>query len=253
MVKMAQKVIPMTVFLAGLIVAILVSTGVSAVVSTQWARGPQGPEGPRGEQGIQGLTGATGSTGAIGATGPAGEKGDKGDPGATGATGAQGPTGPAGAAGVTGATGAQGPAGATGATGATGPMGPTGNTTRIVIEGSFNITQDGDLIKNYTSPETSLFHWKRIAVPQITLSDMPSVQVYVKTYFQNGTGLANESATVPTSTVLWRDVGVTFGNIAEDAGLVLYDEGCVYVFYKVAYGSTVQYAMTGDYKIVVTK
>jgi hypothetical protein len=122
-----------------------------------------------------------------------------------------------------------------------------------VIEGSFNITQNGDLIKNHSGPDPILYHWKRIAVPQITLSDVPSVQVYVKTYFHNGTGLANESATVPTSTVLWRDVGVTFGNIAEDAGLVLYDEGCVYIFYKVIYDSSVQYAMTGDYKIVIVK
>ena len=123
-----------------------------------------------------------------------------------------------------------------------------------MIEGSFNITQDGDLIKNYSSaPDPILYHWKRIDGPQITLSNMPSVQVYVKTFFHNGTVLANESATVPTSTVLWRDVGVTFGNIAEDAGLVLYDEGRVYIFYKETYASTVQYAMTGDYKIVVVK
>ena len=82
---------------------------------------------------------------------------------------------------------------------------------------------------------------------------MPSVQVYVKTYFHDGETLANESATIPTSDVFWRDVGVTFGNIAEDAGLVLYNEGCVYLFYKVVYDSSVLYAMTGDYKIVVTK
>ena len=58
---------------------------------------------------------------------------------------------------------------------------------------------------------------------------------------------------MPTFTVLWRDVGVTFGNVAEDAGLVLYDEGYVYIFYKVIYASSVQYAMTGDYKIVIVK
>jgi hypothetical protein len=101
--------------------------------------------------------------------------------------------------------------------------------------------------------ETVMYHWKRIDAPQITLSDMPSVQFYVKTYFHNDTVTANESATVPTSTVFWRDVGVTFDSVAEDTGLVLYDEGCFYIFYKLVYGSNVQYAMTGDYKIVVVK
>jgi hypothetical protein len=212
-----------TMFIVGLIIAILVSAGVSAVVATYWAKGPKGD---------------TGATGATGATGP---QGPKGDTGATGATGPQGPKGDKGDTGATGATGLQGPAGA------------AGNATRYVIEGSFNITQDGDLIKNFSAPDQELYHWKRIAVPQITLSNMPSVQVYVKTYFHGNGGLANESATTPTSTVLWRDVGVTFGNVAEDAGLVLYDEGCIYVFYKTTYGSNVNYAMTGDYRIVVVK
>jgi hypothetical protein len=123
------------------------------------------------------------------------------------------------------------------------------------MESSFDITQDGDLIKNFTIPmvTTILYHWKRIDVPQITLSDTPSVQVYVKTYFHNGTATANESATVPTSDVFWRDVGVTFNSIAEDVGLVLYDEGCIYIFYKTTHDSDVQYAMTGDYKIIVVK
>ena len=157
-------------------------------------------------------------------------------------------------AGATGATGEKGDKGDTGETGAAGPEGPPGNATRYVIESSFDITQDGDLIKNFTVPmDTVFYHWKRIDVPQLTLSDMPSVQVYVKTYFHNGTTTANESATVPTSLVFWRDVGVTFGSITEDTGLILYDEGCVYIFYKGTYNANVQYAMTGDYKIVVTK
>ena len=47
---MAQKVVSITVFSVGLIAAVLVSSVVSAVVSTQLAGGPQGPEGPQGEQ-----------------------------------------------------------------------------------------------------------------------------------------------------------------------------------------------------------
>jgi hypothetical protein len=221
---MTTATLSMGKIVALIVIAILASSAISIGASTLLAVGPQGPEGPQGEQGIQGLKGDAGDTGPqgpAGATGPQGEKGDKGN---------------------------------TGETGATGPEGPPSNATRYVIEGSFNVTEDGDLIKNFTTTmETILYHWKRIDVPQITLPNMPSVQVYVKTYFHNDTATANESATVPTSSVFWRDVGVTFGSIAEDAGLVLYDEGCIYIFYKQTYDSNVQYAMTGDYKIIVVK
>jgi len=227
-IGIAQKLVSMTVFLAGLIAAILVSSVVSAVVSTQWAVGPQGPEGdtgPQGEQGVQGLTGDTG---------PAG------------------PTGPAGATGATGPQGAKGDKGDMGTTGATGPQGPAGTATRYVIEGSFNVTQDGDLIKYVEASDnsTTAYHWKRIDVPQLTLSYMPSVQVYVKTYFATN---ESEPGTIP----LWRDVGVTHGSIVEDAGVVLYDEGCVYIYFKFSVTGIPSpytvYAVTGDYKIVVVK
>jgi hypothetical protein len=65
-------------FVIGLVVAILVSSVASILVTTQWARGPKGDKGDVGAQGLQGA------------------KGDKGDTGATGATGATGPQGPAG-------------------------------------------------------------------------------------------------------------------------------------------------------------
>jgi hypothetical protein len=105
------------------------------------------------------------------------------------------------------------------------------------------VEQDGDLIENWSGTR---YHWKKIDVPQITLSNMPSVQVYVKTYFISS---GSETETNP----LWRDIGITFGSAVEDNGVVLYDEGCVYIFYKQAFDSTVLYALTGDYKIVVVK
>jgi hypothetical protein len=119
-----------------------------------------------------------------------------------------------------------------------------------VIEGSFNVTQDGDIIQNTTDPfGTRDLHWKRIDVPQLTLADMPSVQVYVSTNFSS-----IENVTEPIQ--LWRDVGVTHGSTVEDVGAVLYDEGCIYIYYKVVidYGDPYTlYAVTGDYKIVVVK
>jgi hypothetical protein len=215
-IRMAQKLVSMSVFLAGLIVAILVSGGVSAVVSTQWARGPQGPEGPQGEHGIQGLTGATGPAGP---TGPAG------------ATGATGPTGP---------QGAKGDKGDTGATGATGPQGPAGSATRSVIEGSFNVTQEGDVIEVSGATES---HWKRIPVPQLTLEDMPLVKVYFKP----------TNLTVSTPHEMWRDVGEGLGALPTVSAV--YDEQSVLILYKRVYldmGETIYY-FNGEYKIVVVK
>ncbi len=56
---------------------------------------------------------------------------------------------------------------------------------------------------------------------------------------------------------MWKDVGVTISSAVVDTGAFLYDEGCVYIYYKTVitgYGSP--YALidaTGDYKIVVVK
>jgi hypothetical protein len=52
-----------TMFVIGLIIAILASSLISIVVSMQWAKGPKGDKGD------------------TGATGPKGDKGDKGEPG----------------------------------------------------------------------------------------------------------------------------------------------------------------------------
>jgi hypothetical protein len=227
---MAQKLVSMTVFLAGLIAAILVSSVVSTVVSTQWAVGPQGPEGPQGPQG---------------------------DTGPQGAQGEQGETGPAGAAGAAGPQGAKGDKGDTGTTGATGPQGPAGTATRYVIEGWFNVTQDGDLV-HYTNQTISGYnyyteeHWKRIDVPQLTLAYMPSVQVFVKTTF-----VSIENVTAPIEMWKW------YGPVTGGAVHVMYDEGCVYLQYKnyeegfniltQTYGNSTTYRFDGNYKIVVVK
>jgi hypothetical protein len=218
---MTQKLVSMTVFLAGLIAAILVSSVVSTVVSTQWAVGPQGPEGPQGSQGEQGETGPAGATGA---TGPQGAKGDKGD---------------------------------TGATGETGPQGSPGNATRYVIEGFFNVTQDGDIVHyvNQTVGDHSYYseeHWKRIDVSQLTLADMPSVQVFIKTTF-----VSIENVTAPIE--MWKWYGPVTGGVVH----VMYDEGCVYLQYKnydegfdiltQTYGNSTTYRFDGNYKIVIVK
>jgi hypothetical protein len=224
---MATVSLTMGKFIAGIIIAILASSAISVGASIMLATGPQGPEGPQGpqgEQGIQGLTGDTGPAGAIGATGPQGEKGDKGD---------------------------------TGETGATGPQGPAGNATRYVIEGYFNVTQDGDLVRYTNETEGGHYyyseeHWKRINVTQITLADMPSVQVFIKTTF-----VSIENVTAPIE--MWKWYGpVTGGGVH-----VMYNEGCVYLQYKNyeegydilagEYGNYTSYRFDGNYKIVIVK
>jgi len=209
-------------FIAGIVIAILVSSVISVGASTMLATGPKGDTGPQGEQGIQGLTGDAGPQGPIGPQGPQGEKGDKGD---------------------------------TGETGATGPEGPPGNATRYVIEGWFNMTEDGDLIRYDVGIDnkTAESHWKKIDVPELTLADMPSIQVYAGTYFESV-----ENVTGPI--FMWRNLRNFAGNsIVDKIGTVLYDEGCVYIYYKffdeaAPFGPTTSYAeSTGDYKIVVVK
>ena len=105
------KNVSLITFVAGMFIAILVSSVLSIVVASQLNVGPQGPEGPQGNTGAQGPQGLQGSQGPVGPTG------------ATGATGPQGVTGPAGA---TGATGLQGPKGDTGDIGPQGDVGPQG-------------------------------------------------------------------------------------------------------------------------------
>ena len=221
-------------FIAGIVIAILASSAISIGASTILAVGPQGPEGPQGPQGEQGIQGLTGDTGP------------------------QGPVGPQGQQGATGAQGEKGDKGDTGETGDTGPQGPAGNATRYVIEGFFNVTQQGDLIyysnQTFEDDHYSYYeeHWRRIDVPQITLSDMPSVQVFVKTTF-----VSIENVTAPIE--MWKGYGPVTGG----ANNVMYNEGRVYIQYKTyaegydifaqAYTNSTSYRFDGYYKIVVVK
>jgi hypothetical protein len=217
--------------IAGIIIAILASSAISVGASTMLATGPKGDTGPQGEQGIQGLTGDTGPQGPIGPQGPQGIQGEQGPEGAKGDTGE---------------------------TGDTGPQGPPGNATRYIIEGFFNVTQEGDLIyyNNQTFDEDHYSyyeeHWKRINVTQITLADMPSVQVFIKTTF-----VSIENVTTPIEMWKW------YGPVTGGANHVMYNEGCVYIQYKIyaegrdvfaqAYTNSTSYRFDGNYKIVVVK
>ncbi len=222
---MAQTFVSKTVFVAGIIAAILVSSVASAALSSGFIGQGQGPQGIQGIQGIAGLTGPQGPKGDTGATGLQGAKGDKGD---------------------------------TGTTGVTGPAGAAGNTTRYVIQGFFNVTQNGDLVYFFNEtvggyPSISEEHWKRIDVPYITLADMPSVEVFVKTTF-----MRNENDTAPIEMWKW------YGPVTGGAVHVMVNEGCVYLQYKNyeefydLFGTnqmtnSTNYRFDGNYKIVVVK
>jgi hypothetical protein len=73
-----------TMFMAGLIIAVLVSTGISTVIITQYASGPKGETGPQGEQGPQGGQGPQGLQGSQGLQGIQGLRGIQGEQGLPG-------------------------------------------------------------------------------------------------------------------------------------------------------------------------
>ena len=105
-----------TMFTAGLIIAIAVSSIISTVASTQYAliqelKGDKGDQGPQGEQGLQGLQGETGLQGPQGTQGPQGIQGPQGEQGLVGSQGEQGIQGLQGEQGPQGEQGEQGPPG----------------------------------------------------------------------------------------------------------------------------------------------
>jgi hypothetical protein len=70
--KTSSTGISTTIFVAGLIIAILISSGISTLVATQLpgTKGPKGNTGSQGPQGPQGLQGPKGDKGDNGSTGP---------------------------------------------------------------------------------------------------------------------------------------------------------------------------------------
>ena len=111
--------ISQTVFVGGLIFAIVTSSLLSTLVATQWgiAQGPKGDKGDTGPQGLAGLHGEQGLQGLQGIQGPQGDEGD---------IGSQGETGPQGPQGLQGIQGVQGPKGDKGDQGEQGPQGEPG-------------------------------------------------------------------------------------------------------------------------------
>jgi hypothetical protein len=125
MLKMAGE-ISKGMFVIGLIIAIVASSGLSMALSSQLSFGP---------------------------------KGDKGDAGATGSTGATGPAGPMGA---TGATGPQGPQGLQGIQGPQGEPGPATASALALFafEGNFYHflfdSLDGFIVENSGAGDVSV-------------------------------------------------------------------------------------------------
>lgn len=111
------------------------------------------------------------------------------------------------------------------------------NGSRYVIAGSFDVTQNGDVVENDTCAS---YHYKKISVPQLTLSDMPQVSVY-------------ENTITPQNKTMWSVPSTQYyGSVLP---FVIYDEGYVLLFYKQTEISNglPTYIFTGEYKIVVVK
>lgn len=114
------------------------------------------------------------------------------------------------------------------------------STTRYVIEGVINLTQDGDVIAASSESSNVMFHWKAVPVSQLTLDDMPLINVYLKPPNGEFSGLFD----------MWRDNGEDWGYYYLKA---VYDEQTLYICYKRVDGSETTYFINGEYKIVVVK
>jgi hypothetical protein len=108
-----------------------------------------------------------------------------------------------------------------------------------VIEGSFDVTQNGDVVEARTD---TVYHWKRIPIPELTLDEMPNIQVYVKT---------NErDKYTPLDT--WKDIYVAHGVMPTSS--VVYDNQSILVLYKRVFTDFgIDYFFNGEYKVTVTK
>ena len=214
---MSTNSVSKTFFVTGIIIAILVASVISVFVTTQLItanqgeQGPPGSTGPKGDTGVQGIAGSTGAKGDTGATGDTGAKGDMG------------------------VAGPQGEAGKDGA-------------IRQVITGSFDITKDGDIIQfqDMSSIGGTIheYHWKRIDIPQISLTDRPIIQVYTQPYPND------PSSSIPT----WQ-TGLPIIDETMQETPVIVDEGCIYIQYKIAYNTgdlfNTRYMTTGEYYIIL--
>jgi hypothetical protein len=76
--NMTEVVVSRTMFIAGLIMAILASSSISTIASMQLAVGPQGEKGDQGETGTRGVQGIQGDIGPQGKEGPIGPEGPEG-------------------------------------------------------------------------------------------------------------------------------------------------------------------------------
>lgn len=110
---------------------------------------------------------------------------------------------------------------------------------RYVIEGSFDVTEDGDIIETFGATEE---HWKKITALQLTFEDMPLIRLY---YRPNNTSTLTHE--------MWRESGEALGTFPTLS--VVYDEQSVLILYKKVYNDygLTNYLCNGEYKIVVIK
>ncbi len=111
----------------------------------------------------------------------------------------------------------------------------TTGTTRTVIKGVFNITANGDVI--YSPSSATSRHYKKIDVPQLTLNDMPTIQVFVKPF--------NEYGYYPSELYrMWKEP-----SSPDELG---YGEGYILLHYKTT-NPLQTYDINSEYIIVVVK
>ena len=125
---------------------------------------------------------------------------------------------------------------------------------RTVIEGTIDTSADGDVVKSYIAGFNSYyFHWKTIEVPQITMTNMPMVWVYMKA-IPNVPDLPATNNWMPLAFGKWFSAGDSVQGRETPSFII--DNGKLYIYYKlrsVAATTNDYIPTTGDYKIVVIK
>lgn len=133
-----------------------------------------------------------------------------------------------------------------------------GGLTRQVVEGSFDTSLSGDIIISTpisNGTNTATIHWKQINLPQISLSDMPMISLYIKGIPSEVTSLGNY---VFPENNTWYPAEQSDFTAVNSPGIPAFviAEGKIFIFYKFIeanWPENPRIKMTGDYKIVIIK
>lgn len=119
-----------------------------------------------------------------------------------------------------------------------------------IYQGNFDIAQPGDVITHTGGYE---LHWKRLNIPEISVSNMPNISCYflphsfVGRFFPEGSWVMYNVTSYPID-----QISLSYDHPVSIVSVV---DGALYVWYKTTLQQgqiVVGHLINGDYKIVVT-